>query len=74
VQSRFGYPVGVPAPHDVERDKFPRRKVGAKGKFLKDLLEPAVSLGGAVSLGSGSSRVDLGLPGWCLDHRCDLGP
>jgi len=23
VQSRFGYPLGVPAPHDAERDKSP---------------------------------------------------
>jgi hypothetical protein len=60
VQSRFGYPVSVPTSHDVERDKVPRRKLGAKGKFLKDLLELAMSLGG------GSSRVDLGLPGCVL--------
>jgi hypothetical protein len=60
VQSRFGYPVSVPTSHDVERDKVPRRKLGAKGKFLKDLLESAMSLGG------GSSRVDLGLPGCVL--------
>jgi hypothetical protein len=65
MQSCFGYPVGVPAPHDVERAKSPAGRSGPR-KFLNDLLESAVSLGG------GSSRVDLGLPGWCLDHRCDL--
>ena len=49
-------------------DKPPAGRSRAKGEFLKDLLESAVSCGG------GSSRVDFELPGWCLDHRRDLGP
>ena len=30
VQSRFGYPVGLPAPHDVERDKSPAGRSGRR--------------------------------------------
>ena len=68
VQSSGGYPVGIPAPHDVVEDKPPPEGQAPKENPVKDLFEPAVSRHG------GAARADLEVPGWCLDHRRDLGP